>query len=348
MSSSSRYLAPIALVLAALALAPAASAQPHDEAAQSAARTLGLAALELYDKGDYPRALEKFEHAYLVYKAPTLGLGSARCMVKLGKLVAASERYNQVARTDLGPAATAAFRQAKQEAEREGAEITARLPKITLLIAGASPDEVSVTLDGRPIDASSLGVAVPVDPGSHKAEVRRGATKVAGEATLAEGEGKTIVLLLPPESPGAASSQGGAPSPDQAGDPGASRRTLAWVAIGAGAAGIVVGGVLTGATASKKSFLDGEGGCVDGRCPPGAQADVDAYNGLRIGSTVAFLVGAASGALGVTLLLTAPSAKTAAKATNATTTAKSAENAGEGPWIGVALSPSAIGLRGAF
>lgn len=112
---SRRHPTPLAVLLAALALAPPAFAQPPDEAAQSAARTLGLAALTLYDQGDYPRALEKFEQAYLVYKAPTLGLGAARCLVKLGKLVAASERYSEVARTELDPSATIAFRQAKED-----------------------------------------------------------------------------------------------------------------------------------------------------------------------------------------------------------------------------------------
>lgn len=339
------------LVLAALVLAPAAFAQAPDEAAQSAARTLGLAALVLYDKGDYPRALEKFEQAYLVYKAPTLGLGSARCLVKLGRLVAASERYNEVARIELDPSASIAFRQAKQEAELEGKELEAKLPKLTLVVEGASPDEISVTLDGRPIDTSSLGAPLPVDPGVHKAEVRRGATKVAGEATVAEGEGKTMILLLPAEKPKSASSGGNSSTPPAAsGDSGASRRTLAWVAIGAGAAGLIAGSVMTGLTASKKSYLDGEGGCQDGRCPPGTEGDVDAYNALRIGSTIGFVVGAASGALGVTLLLTAPSSK-AANTTAANTTAANTKNTNTknaGAWAGVTLSPSAITLRGAF
>ena len=350
---SRRYHAPLALVLSALALAPAAFAQPRDEAAQSAARTLGLAALELYDKGDYPRALEKFEQAYLVYKAPTLGLGSARCLVKLGKLVAASERYNEVARTDLGAAATPAFRQARQEAEREGAELAAKLPKLTLMVEGASPEEVIVTLDGRAIEVSSLGAPLPVDPGSHRAEVRRGATRVAGEATVAEGEGKTIMLVFPAETPKVAPSAGGASSIGPSDDSGAARRTLAWVAIGAGAAGLVVGGVLTGLTASKKGFLDGEGGCLDGRCPPGTEADVDAYNAFRIGSTVGFVVGAASGAVGITLLLTAPSANNAKTANNASNAKSANANANAnapsaGAWTGIALTPSSISLRGAF
>lgn len=340
---SRRHHTPLAVLLAALALAPPAFAQPPDEAAQSAARTLGLAALTLYDQGDYPRALEKFEQAYLVYKAPTLGLGAARCLVKLGKLVAASERYSEVARTELDPSATIAFRQAKEDAEREGAELAAKVPKLTLRVEGASPEEISVTLDGRPIDASSLGSPLPVDPGAHKAEVRRGAAKATGEATLAEGEGKTIVLVLPVEKPATApSANGPAPSPNAAGDQGFPRRTIAWIAIGAGAAGLIAGGVMTGLTAGKKSYLDGEGGCNDGRCPPGTEADVDAYNALRIGSTIGFVVGAASGALGVTLLLTAPSVD------KKTANTKNQSAAYGGAWAGVTLSPSAISVRGAF
>jgi hypothetical protein len=324
--------APLVLVLAALALAPPAFAQPRDEAAQSAARTLGLAALELYDKGDYPGALEKFEQAYLVYKAPTLGVGSARCLVKLGKFVAASERYREVAQADLGADATPAFRQAKQDAEREGEELAVRIPKLTLAIEGASADEVTVTLDGRPIDATSLGGALPIDPGWHRAEARRGAAKAAGEVTIAEGEAKSLVLRLPIEKPARPVPPEGGAHADDSGDAGATRRTLGWVAVGVGAAGLVAGGVMTGLTASKKGFLDGKGGCQAGRCPAGTEADVATYNALRVGTTIGFVVGAASGALGVTLLLTAPSRR----------------GSSAGAWTGIAIAPSSIGVRGAF
>src|SRR5690348_3099545 len=100
---SGRLVISIAIALGALVIAPGAGAQQNvDQATSDAARTLGRAGLDLFDKGDLTGALAKFEQAYSLYKAPTLGLLSARCLAKVGRLHDAYDRYREVASLDLG------------------------------------------------------------------------------------------------------------------------------------------------------------------------------------------------------------------------------------------------------
>ena len=83
------------------------------------------------------------------------------------------------------------------------------------------------------------------------------------------------------------------------------QRTLGWVGIGVGGAGILFGTVTGLMAVSSRSDLDAHG-CLDNGCYVDQKDDVDSYNALRTTSTVGFVVGFVGAAAGVTLLLTAP------------------------------------------
>ena len=105
-----------------------ASAQPDSEATQAAARALGYSGVAAYQAGDYATAQDQLEQSFELVKIPSLGLWSARALVKVGKWVEAAERYQQVAALPISFGDAAIQQAAKADAERERAELTPRIP----------------------------------------------------------------------------------------------------------------------------------------------------------------------------------------------------------------------------
>jgi len=101
---------------------------------------------------------------------------------------------------------------------------------------------------------------------------------------------------------------------------------VGWTLVGAGGAGLVVGGVLAGVAAGKRSGLEDACG-EELACPPEAHEAADSYNALRVPTTVAFVAGGALVAGGVVLLVLSPSSPQTAQ---------------------LSLGPGAVGVRGAW
>jgi hypothetical protein len=299
----------------------AAAPGSQTEAALEAARALGREALSLYDRGDYAAALMRFEQAYAVYPAPTLGLHAARCLLRLGRLASAANAYRQVTGRPPDADETPAFREARALAERELRDLQPRVPRLIVRVEGPAPGEgATLSIDGRLQE--SLSVELFVDPGVHRVEARLGTQVVRSEAKVGEGQREQVLLRMRPQGAARAPSE---PSAPRGGSP---LRTAGVVALGTGAAGLAVWGVAGAAAIAQRSDLD-DAGCSDVTCPPALQEDVDAYNTARVVSAVGFVTGAVGVTLGITLLLAAPS--------EARSTAVAA-------WVG----PASGGLRGRF
>ena len=264
---------------------PPAAIDP-EEATRNAAREIAQDGLALFDAGRHADALERFERAAALVRAPTMGLMAARSLEKLGRLVEAERRYLAVTRMTLAPDASEAFRTAQQAAAQERAALLPRIPAVTLALVPATPT-ATVTLDGKPVAASSLGAAIPLDPGPHVITATSGSITRTERVLLREREARRVELsVAPPPSPGP------------------SALTIAsWSGVALGAAGIVVGAVTGGLAVGAKSRLDA-GGCKDGLCPDTRAADVRDYNTLVIVSNVGLVSGitfAGAGLLGVAL-----------------------------------------------
>lgn len=317
---------------AALSLASlgAAGGSKPDEPTLEAARALGRAGLDLYDKGDCQGALAKLEPAYALYKAPTLGIAAARCHQKHGKLAAAEARYREVMEAELGPKPSALFVQAKQDAAREHAIILPRVPRLTIVVepeVAADGRAAEITLDGAALSADDIGEVKRVEVGAHEVHGRRGEAEVKELFELNEGEDRRVVLkLFPPKKPA---------SPPPSPPPGRVQRAVGWGAIGVGAAGLVAGGVMGGLALSQRDELSA-GPCRGTVCPARIQPQVDEYNTLRRASGVAFIAGGAIAAAGVILLVTAPS-----------TSAKKASS-GASPRFEAGLGLASIQMNGTF
>src|SRR5689334_22914684 len=106
-----------AWVAATLLLAGAAFGQNEaDSATRAAARSLGQAGVQAFQAGDFAAASTKLEKSYQMFPAPTVGLWSARALVKQGKLVEGSERYQQTMRLSVSGADMAVQKQAQADA----------------------------------------------------------------------------------------------------------------------------------------------------------------------------------------------------------------------------------------
>jgi hypothetical protein len=162
-----------------------------------------------------------------------------------------------------------------------------------------------------------------VNPGTRVVIGKLGEQVVTQEVSVAEGENRTVELKFgaapaaaapepapaaPAPRPPPAAPPPAAPPPADAGtDRGATQRLGAYVSLGVGGAGILVGTITGFLVLGKKGDLE-DAGCVDYHCYTTQQDDVDSMNSLRTISTVSFVVGAVGAAAGVTLLLTAPKA----------------------------------------
>ena len=181
-----------------------AYAQGTDDMSIAAARQLGKSAVERYQAGEIPAALEKLQRAYALYDAPTLGLWYGRALERSGRLVEASERYRQVAMAELSADATSAFKQAKAEAKQALEAVLPKLPQLTIDAPGLDGAQLRLTLDDVALNAAVLGISIPVNPGAHVLRATLGTQAFEQKLELREAEPQRATIVLPPEPPPAA------------------------------------------------------------------------------------------------------------------------------------------------
>jgi len=305
--------------LAALLAVGQASAEPDEPATRTEARTLGYAGVAAYQAGNYEAAREKLERSFQLFPIPSLGLWSARALVKAGMWVEAVARYQQVAELPLELGNAAVQQAAKADAEREAAELLPRIPSLTLRIVGAAPGEVEVSLDGARVDTAALDAALLVNPGQHEVTGHYAEQHSSASMNLIEGQHGEPVLRFsaavksPPApalaAPAPAASPALAPPMPVAlelADPNAGTRhawrTVAWVSLGVGAAGLATGVVAYFIGKAQYDELQQDPACAGTDvCGPSAQDEVDSYDPIRTVHLVGLIAGGVFTAAGVTL-----------------------------------------------
>jgi hypothetical protein len=299
-------------------IAPAAWAQGQPQAENvAAARSLGLQGIKLADSGDCKGAIDKLSRAESLYHAPSILGRLGECQVQVGQIVLGTENLNRVVREQLAPNAPAAFKAAQ---ERAKGVLNAALPKIARLTVKVEPADAKpqVTVAGATIPPALIGVERPTDPGTHEVVVSAsGYLEQKTSVTLAEGGTQELAVKLekdpnavaaapppppPPPPPQEQSAIVAAPSgPPSDNGVGKKNNTLAFVALGVGGAGLVVGGVTGFLALGKKSDLEG---CVNQKCPSSQSDTLDGAKTMATVSTVGFAVGFVGVGVGVVLLLT--------------------------------------------
>jgi hypothetical protein len=299
-------------------------AQPASgDLAGEAVRQLVREGDQAFGAGDYAVALERFERAYASVRVPTLGLYSARSLEKLGRLVEASRRYDEVTRLPLPAKKREVHEKAQQDAATELAALRPRIPRLVVVLAevpgeGALPADATVSVDGRGVPLADLEKGLAVDPGTRRVELVSGSRVARREVVLAEGESKRVEIALDPvvaaapiaPAPGPRGSRATAPPPGPGSTPAAGRAdggpsalaAAGWGGIALGGIGLVTGAIAGGIAWGQNDALD-ESSCVDDVCDPEARDDVDSYMQNRAVATAGFLIGGVAAAAGATLLI---------------------------------------------
>jgi len=331
--------------LCAVLIATLASASHADDSPENiaAARSLGIQGVQLADAGKCPEAIEKLERAEALHHAPTILGRLGECQVNVGSVVEGTENLNSVVREQLPANAPQVFRDAQTRAQKV---LTAATPKIAHLVIRITPGDVkaNVTVAGRPVPAALIGAERPTDPGTHQVSATaEGYRPASATVTLAEGGHQDITLLLekdptavaalppPTTTPTTGTATGDVSVPEPSGK---KSNTPAYIALGVGGAGLIVGSIFGGLAFSKASD------CPNKVCE--TQDDLDSAKSLATVSTISFGVGIAGVAVGTILLLVGNSSSNE----NATPQAKRLPQPkfAVHPWIGV----SSVGLTGSF
>ena len=295
------------------------SASAPSPADRATARALGMEGENALAKKDYVTAEDRFRRADELYHAPTLLLGYARAETALGKLVNASEAYNRIVREGVDPQSPQAFRDAFQAAKAEIDAVRSRIASVIITVTG--PDAPAVTLDGQPFPPAALGVKRPIDPGDHAVAAAADGWKPA-QTTFTVGEAGAAVASLALErvavaplaaqvAPPPSVSVPQQPPRDEVGPadstraPGRGARTLGWIALAAGGAGLATGAVAGLLALDQHSTLSKECSPL-GVCAHTHSDDVSKYDTLGAVATVGFIAGAVLAATGGVLVLTVP------------------------------------------
>lgn len=205
MTSPSWWFVPslaLACVLAAAALAPdVARAQRGGVDPTAAARTLFTEGVAFADRGRWPEAADRFERALALRPSPQIAFNLAQALSHLGQLVRATELLRGVGRD---PTADARVKQAAADLL---AQVEPRVGRMTIRVTG-DPAGVAISVDDEPFELAMLGVAVPIDPGTHRVVVRHGDETIgARELRVADGGSAEAVFDTAPAP--------SAPTPDE-------------------------------------------------------------------------------------------------------------------------------------
>jgi hypothetical protein len=259
--------------------------------------------------------------------------------------VEASERYMEASRLTGFKGDKDVQLQAQKDAARELEKLLPRIPSLVILVAHGAEPSAAVTLDGKAVPPALLGEEQPVNPGAHQIKVSVGAQQIERQVTLKEAEKKRESIdLKASDGAGAAPTTATAttaPSPstsaatEATADTGGSgsRKTLAFVALAAGGAGLVVGGVSGVLAIGKRGSLEDSGSCQGDVCLPSQRGDVESLDTLRTVSSIGFIAGGVLATTGLVLLLTSKSeTKTADRA----------------PQLALRLAPQGVSLAGAW
>jgi hypothetical protein len=292
------------LLCVALWTAPA-RAEPS-EADRATARALALEGHSALKTKDFNTAVDRFSRADALVHAPTLVVDWARALQGLGRYVEAHEKYELVLREGVDSSAPKSWLRALEEAKKELDALKPRLGWVTVVLQ--DPTEASVRIDGVLVPPAAVGVKRAADPGFPEVSVSApGYAPFKQTLTVGPGEEKSIQVTLRKLPPSAAPSgppTDGAYRPRQKSN---TRRTLAYVTLGAGGVGVLTWGVTGALFLQAHSQLEDK--CQDSACWHSQASRIRRYHlfGYVAGASAA--VGVAGLGTGLVLLLTEPKSK---------------------------------------
>lgn len=246
-----RFVVLCSLLLLLLSMSSGARAE-EDALHSASARALFEEGVKLADAGQWNDAAERFQRALSLRDSQVIRYNLAAALVELGRVVEASEMLRQVQR------GAGDDPELRTQAEQQLALANSRLARLTIRVEGELGGR-EVSLDGRTLSSALVGVAIPVDPGSHAVKLLAGDTELDAQSVqLPDGASTAITLsgeLVPTPQQAARSMVAEQPAPVMHDEPAPEQRSKRrlWWGIG-GAAVVVISAAVVGAVlASNKS-----------------------------------------------------------------------------------------------
>jgi len=302
---------------------------------KEAEKLYGAAAKDMA-AGNYARACPTFEAAKeKALEHVRTGMTLAQCYTEWGKPGSAYEELKRVREF--------AVKQNKTDKvkaiDNQLANLKTKAPLLLINVPTEAKNQsgLAILSNGKPIPVAQWDTAVPVNPGTYRIEASASGKEAWQTSVDAKEPGKTITVKIAPPSWGLSGSSNPSEPPAEPAPqkPTNSKlRTLGFVGLGIGGAGIVVGSILGGLAISKNKagaeFCTTQNACSR----EGYDLRLDAYD-FGNASTVALIVGGVLASSGVLLIALAPSKK------DSTNTGSSLHVQ---PWVG----PASFGLRGTW
>jgi len=279
-----------------------------------AAQELFDAASALTKQGDYAAACPKFEESQRLDSQIGTLFWLADCQEHVHKLASAWSNFVDVAERAASIKKLEHAREAKSRADA----LKGRLNKLILVVSAetAAAPGLEVRRDDVLVGPAQFGLPVPVDTGTHVIKVSASGKRTWETKVESTGESNTFTVTIPTlnEEPevravGTGAPSGAATSAVVVAAPSGwgGQKIAGALTVGAGAAGLLVGGVLGG-------LAMGKNGEIDKWCRPDDPMKCSAegvalsrdVKTLGTASTAAFIAGGVLAAGGVVLFLTAP------------------------------------------
>jgi len=290
-----------ALALASICLLASARALAQSTDAEFAETS--AAAVREYEGGNYAEA-------YALFLRLHEARPSARTERALGGVAFELRRYTEsVTWLEAALADARNPLDAETRTEVEGVLRRARafVGRITLVVRGAGADRAQITIDGRATEER----AVTLDLGEHEIEVRaEGAEPITRRISVGRGEAQSVELTLLARTRDVV-------VVTERDDPGATMRTLGFVAVGVGGALLIGGVVATAIWSDSVGTLNANlrlGACTADPSTEavlsGAAECFDQESRYKLARTLAwggYMAGAALIGVGIALIVGAPS-----------------------------------------
>lgn len=304
-------------------------------------------AKELMDKGQFEEACPKFEASYEADRTLGTLLNIANCYEQGGRIATAWARWGEA----MELARRLGDDRIEFAAERREA-LQPRLPKLTVNVDDPSVP-LTVMRDDTRLEAATFGVSLPVDPGQRVIRVLRGDKVLHQEAvTLVEAQAaerrlslrdieaanKEVKVEIAPTAP--------PPAPAPRTTETSTQLIVGFVVGGVGVSGLIAAGVFGGVALSHKGDADSPDACVGQTTLHCSQAGIDSLESAGTFADLSQWVGIGSilvTAVGITLIVTSPSADSALEERASLPSAPRAELQ---PWVGP--SAGGVGVVGRF
>lgn len=289
-------------LLGILTVASAARAEHPVDAA--AAQTLFERGRSAAQRGDWSQACAAFEESQRLDPGAGTLMNWAMCEAQQNKLASAWQHLNEAAQLLAPGDDRAAFVRAQRQ------KLAPRVPYLTLRLSANMPPGARISRNGVELHAASIGIPLPVDPGSVELLVTcAGHQTRRSRVVLHEGERLELTLEPGPEPRDFAASPA-TPAPLPAvGAPsdGRVQRHLGLGLVTAGALG--VGLALASGVVVAERKQTAEQHCPNNRCDAAGFRAAEAGEYWLVTNTLSWSLGAAAALSGALLLFSAPDGK---------------------------------------